>query len=112
MWTGSIYGTIVSYILAVVVDKVMYGVDAGKMALIITEFPQEVSSTIDQLTGRGSTYLKAEGSFSKEEKKVVLCACNNKQMFVIREAVKEIDEKAFVIILESNEVVGEGFKDR
>ncbi len=109
---GLIYGTIVSYILAVVVDKVMYGVDAGKMALIITEFPQEVSSTIDQLTGRGSTYLKAEGSFSKEEKKVVLCACNNKQMFVIREAVKEIDEKAFVIILESNEVVGEGFKDR
>lgn len=109
---GLIYGTIVSYILAVVVDKVMYGVDAGKMALIITEFPQEVSSTIDQLTGRGSTYLKAEGSFSREEKKVVLCACNNKQMFVIREAVKEIDEKAFVIILESNEVVGEGFKDR
>lgn len=107
---GLIYGTIVSYILAVVVDKVMYGVDAGKMALIITDFPQEVAETIDHLTKRGATYLKAEGSFSREDKRVVMCACNNKQMFVIRKAVKEIDRGAFVIILESNEVLGEGFK--
>lgn len=107
---GLIYGTIVSYLLAVVVDKVMYGVDAGKMALIITDYPQEVAKTIDKLTRRGATYLKAEGSFSLEEKRVVMCACNNKQMFVIRKAVKEIDKRAFVIILESNEVLGEGFK--
>ena len=39
-----------------------------------------------------------------------MCACNNKQMYEIRKNVKEIDEKAFTIIMESNEVVGEGFK--
>ncbi len=108
---GLIYGTIVSYLLSVVVDKVMYGVDSGKMALIVTDFPQEVAERIDVLTGRGATYLKAEGSYSRENKDVVMCACNNKQMFIIRSAVKEIDKKAFVIILESNEVLGEGFKD-
>ena len=40
-----------------------------------------------------------------------MCACNNKQMYGIRKLVKEIDKKAFLVIMESNEVVGEGFKE-
>ena len=39
-----------------------------------------------------------------------MCACNNKQMYTIRKLVKEIDPDAFTVIMESNEVVGEGFK--
>lgn len=105
-----IYGMIVSFLMSVVVDKVMYGIDAGKMTLIVTDYAHEVAAKIDQVTGRGATFLKAEGSYSKEKKDVVMCACNNKQMYVIRTAVKEIDPNAFIIIMESNEVVGEGFK--
>lgn len=106
-----IYGAIISSLLSMVVDKVMYGVDAGKMTLIVTDFPEKVAEKIDELTGRGATFLKAEGSYSGEEKDVVMCACNNKQMFTIRSAVKAIDAKAFIIIMESNEVLGEGFKN-
>lgn len=106
-----IYGAIISSLLSMVVDKVMYGVDAGKMTLIVTDFPERVAEKIDELTGRGATFLKAEGSYSGEEKDVVMCACNNKQMFTIRSAVKAIDAKAFIIIMESNEVLGEGFKN-
>lgn len=105
-----IYGMIISYLLSVVIDKVMYGIDAGKMTLIVTDYAKEVAVKIDEMTGRGATFLKAAGSYSGGEKDVVMCACNNKQMFAIRSAVKEIDPKAFVIIMESNEVLGEGFK--
>ena len=107
-----IYGMIITFLLSVVVDKVMYGIDAGKMTLIVTDHAQEIAGMIDQVTGRGCTFLKGEGSFSKEEKAVVMCACNNKQMYSIRSSVKKIDPKAFIIIVESNEVVGEGFKPR
>lgn len=105
-----IYGMIVTFLLSVVVDKVMYGIDSGKMALIVTDYAQEVARKIDESTGRGATFLKAEGSYSREEKDVVMCACNNKQMYGIRSVVKEIDPNAFIIIVESNEVLGEGFK--
>lgn len=105
-----IYGMIVSFLLSVVVDKVMYGIDAGKMTLIVTDYAHEVAAKIDEVTGRGSTFLKAEGSYSREHKDVVMCACNNKQMYGIKNVVKEIDPNAFIIIVESNEVVGEGFK--
>ena len=105
-----IYGLIGSYILSVVVDKAMYGVNAGKMTLIVTEHGQEVADKIYELAERGATLLRGVGSYSKEEKQVVMCACSNKQMHVIQKAVKEIDEEAFLVIMESGEVRGKGFR--
>ncbi len=105
-----IYGLIATYILSVVVDKVMYGIDAGKLALIVTAHGQEVADKIDELTQRGSTLLKGVGSYTKEEKQVVMCACNNKQMHMVQKAVKEVDEEAFLVTMESSEVRGKGFK--
>lgn len=107
---GVIYGMMVAYLLSMVVDKVMYGVDAGKLALIVTEKGKEVTETIDICTQRGSTILKGQGGYRQDEKQVVMCACNNKQMYSLQQAVKAVDPKSFIIILESNEVLGEGFK--
>lgn len=106
-----IYGVIVSYLMSIVVDKTMYGIDRGKVTLIVTEHGPDVCTRIDEVLGRGSTILKGIGSYSKHQKDVVMCACNNKQMYGIRKLVKEIDKKAFLVIMESNEVVGEGFKE-
>lgn len=105
-----IYGLIATYILSMVVDKAMYGIDAGKLTLVVTEHGQEVADRIDELTQRGSTLLKAEGSYTQTEKQVVMCACNNKEMHMVQKAVKEADKDAFLVTMESNEVRGNGFK--
>ena len=80
------------------------------MTLIVTDKGAEIAEQIDAYSGRGSTILKGIGSYSKKDKDVVMCACNNKQMYTIKKMVHTIDPKAFTIIVESNEVVGEGFK--
>lgn len=105
-----IYGMILTYILSTVVDKVMYGIDAGKMTLVVTDHSKEVAEKIDEMTERGCTFLRGVGSYSGEEKMVVMCACSNKEMHKVHKAVKEVDNRAFVITMESNEVRGEGFK--
>ena len=105
-----IYGLIGTYIVSVVVDKVMYGLDAGKVTLIVTDYGNDIAQKIHELTGRGATLLKGAGSYSKNDKQVVMCACSYKQMHVVQEAVKEVDENAFMVIMEANEVRGEGFK--
>ena len=105
-----IYGLILTYILSTVVDKVMYGIDAGKMTLVVTDHSKEVAEKIDELTARGCTFLRGVGSYSGEEKMVVMCACSNKEMHKVQKAVKEVDNRAFLITMESNEVRGEGFK--
>ncbi len=105
-----LYGMIGTYILSVVVDKAMYGIDAGKFALIVTNHGQAVCDKIDEFTQRGSTILKGVGSYTQDEKQVVMCACNTKQMHMIQKAVKEVDKNAFLVCMESSEVRGEGFK--
>lgn len=107
---GMIYGMIVSFLLAVVVDKLMYGINAGKMTLIVTEHGKEICDVIDDCCKRGSTILKGQGGYRGDEKQVVMCACSNKDMYLVQYAVKEADPEAFMIVLESNEVHGEGFR--
>lgn len=105
-----IYGLIATYIVSVVVDKVMYGLDAGKVTLIVTEKGYEVAEKIHQLTERGATLLKAVGSHTKTDKQVVMCACSYKQMHMVQKAVKEVDSSAFLVMMEANQVRGEGFR--
>ncbi|MGN1168099.1 MAG: YitT family protein [Lachnospiraceae bacterium] len=108
---GFIYGVIVTYLMAIVMDKIMYGIDEGKLTLIVTEKGDEVARRIDEYSGRGSTILQGIGSYSKKEKAVVMCACNNKQMYTIKKLAHQVDPKSFTVIMESNEVLGEGFKE-
>lgn len=106
---GVIYGMVVNYIFAVAVDKLMYGINSGKLALVVTEHGSEICQVIDNCCQRGSTILSAYGGYCGEKKQVVMCACSNKEMFQVQQAVKEADPQSFLIILESNEVHGEGF---
>ena len=107
---GIIYGMIINYIYAIVVDKVMYGMNAGKLALIITGDGLAVARGIDESCGRGATLLQARGGYRLEERDVVICACSSKEMHAVEQAVRRIDPGAFTVIMESNEVLGEGFR--
>lgn len=107
---GIIYGAIISYIFATVADKVMYGMNAGKLALIVTDNGEAVCKIIDDCSKRGSTILNGNGGYNGQKKQVVMCASSSKEMFQIRRQVREADPQCFFIIMESNEVHGKGFK--
>ena len=107
---GVIYGMIVNYLFAVVVDKMMYGINSGKLALIVTNQGKELADVIFKTCGRGTTLLSAQGGYQGDAREIVMCACNNKEMYLVQHAVRESDPDAFLIVLESNEVHGEGFR--
>ena len=105
-----IYGLVLNYLYSTVLDRLISGTSSGKLTLIISDYPREIVDEIDKLVDRGSTLLKAIGGYTGEEKEVVMCASSSKEMYAIRKRVHEIDERAFVIVVESNEVIGEGFR--
>ena len=107
---GVICGLIIDYIFAIVTDKIMYGMNAGKLALIVTDHGKATADMIDRLCGRGATIIQAKGGYREEHRDVVMCACSTKEMLTVEQAVKAVDPNAFTVILESNEVLGEGFK--
>ena len=49
--------------------------------------------------------------YTKEDKEVLLCVVNRAEFSRVKNIVKELDPKAFVMVSEIYEVLGEGFKE-
>ncbi len=107
---GIVYGLVISFVTNLVIDKTMYGSNAGKLALIITTKADEITKVIDKVTERGTTVIDVKGGYRNEDKQMVMCACNDKEMYLMEQAVKHVDPESFSVVLESIEVHGEGFK--
>ena len=107
---GILYGMVINYILAAMIDRVMLGANAGKVGFVVTPDAAGICSAIDDAAGRGSTILHGEGGYTREGKEVVMVACSSREMYAIEQAVKKVDEESFMIVMNSTEVHGEGFR--
>ena len=107
-----LYGIVATGVTSIVIDKIMYGVGAGKLIIIISDHGQEVADKIANAIDRGYTLIRAIGTYTGSERQVLLCACNKSQAFKVRSAAHEVDENAFVMITETSEVYGEGFLEQ
>lgn len=107
---GIIYGLLVSFLFAAMIDKVFYGINSGKLAFIVTKHGKEVSNLIEECSNRGSTILQSRGGYRLEEKETVMVVSNSKQMYRILQQVTEYDKEAFIILLEAHEIHGKGFR--
>ncbi|MDO4326169.1 MAG: YitT family protein [bacterium] len=104
-----LYGLAAAFVASTAMDKIMYGMGAGKLAIIITTHGAEIAETIAAICGRGSTSIPAIGTYTKLAREVLLCACSKAQAYKVRSAAHMIDPDAFVMIVETSEVFGEGF---
>lgn len=107
---AALYGAISVFVSSMVIDKVMYGAGAGKMALIITDKGADVAKAIDNVTGRGSSLVNIQGAYTGKAKQMVICAMSKRQVFSVRQAAHSVDGGSFVMITSTDEVFGEGFQ--
>ena len=105
-----IYGLMFNFIVAAVINKMMFGFSSSMLALIVTDDGKAACGEIDRVADRGSTILQGRGGYGGQPKDVVLCACSNKQLYEIEHAMQTLDPGCFIIMLQSNEVQGEGFR--
>ena len=105
---NALYGIIAMYISSLAMDAVIYGSINAKMAYIISDHSQEIT---EKLLGMdlGVTLLKGKGGYTGGEKNVVLCAFKRSQIAAIKASVMAVDPKAFIIVCEAHEILGEGF---
>ena len=82
----------------------------GKMVLVISEKSQEISKAIINDLDRGATLLPGKGAYSGNDKYVVLSAVRKNQFHKLKNLVYDIDPRAFIIVAEAGEIMGEGFK--
>jgi uncharacterized membrane-anchored protein YitT (DUF2179 family) len=107
---SAMYAIILIFVSARVMDSIIYGGDAGKMAMIISSKDDEVAAAILEKMDRGVTKLDSHGAYSGESRHVLLCAVRRSQMYTLRRLVVAIDPAAFIIVTSTDEVFGKGFK--
>ena len=109
-FTNTLYSIVTLYLSSVVLDKVVYGFDYAKVALIISDKFEEIATAIDGKLDRGVTLLQGQGFYRRSDKYVLLSAVKKKQLAQLKELVMGIDPEAFIILQDAQQVLGDGFK--
>lgn len=107
----TMFAIIAVFITAKVIDDILEGINFSKAAFIISDNYNEISKELLKQLDRGVTGLDGKGMFTDKEKKVLFCVVSKKETVQLKEIVRKIDTKAFVIVADVREVLGEGFKE-
>lgn len=105
----ALYAIISIFITTKVIDAILDGLHFSKLAFIISEHHELITKRIFEVLDRGVTGLHGEGLYTNEEKKVIFCVVSKRQIVTLKEIVKNSDPKAFIIVTDVREVLGEGF---
>lgn len=106
---SALYSGVTVFLTGKVIDAVVYRFDYSKVVLIISPRYEAIARAIGERLDRGATFLHGEGSYSHRETKVVLAAVKRQQITELKELVMELDPKAFLIVQEAHQVLGDGF---
>ena len=103
-------GLISVYATSLFIDKVVsIGGQKTKSVMIISDKYQEIMKMIMEDLDRGTTILHGQGGYSGQNREVVMCVVENKQYPLLNQKIREIDERAFMVVQDAHEVIGTGF---
>lgn len=104
-----LFGIVGLAISSTAIDWLIKKMNISKLAFIITDSGNEMAERLVSTSPRGVTLIDATGAYTKEEKKMLICALKENEIVEFEKKVLEIDEGAFVIYAESQQIVGNGF---
>lgn len=105
-----LYSVICIIIIGKMIDLVAEGINFSKMLYIVSDKYQEIAEKINLDIDSGVTGIYGKGMYSSEEKTILMCVTNRRNVISIRNLALEIDSNAFIIITDAREVYGLGFK--
>jgi len=106
----AMYAVIAVFVTTKVTDAVIEGLTFSKATFIITQQSDIIADKILQDMDRGVTEISSRGRYTKQEQTMLLCVVPVKEIVTLKQLVYSVDEKAFVIVTDVREVLGEGFK--
>lgn len=92
------------------VDFFLEEMNTYKSFTIITDHAEEIYQYITQVLHRGATIYHAEGVFEHSDKTIILTAQSKQQGIKLQEQIKKADPHAFVLISNTSEIIGKGFR--
>jgi len=109
-WKIPLYSWLVIFITGKVIDIVIEGINYEKALFIISDKPDVIRDKIINDLNRGGTYLTGFGMFNNAEKKVIFTIVNRREVAMLQSFILQVDPKAFLTVMDTNEILGEGFR--
>lgn len=106
----AMYALIAVFLTTKTIDLVQEGQRYAKACLIISDHPDTIGRKIMDQLDRGVTSLRGKGMYTQGEKEVLLVIVSRMEIAKVKGIVAQVDKKAFVIIYDVHEVLGEGFR--
>lgn len=104
----ALYTLISMFTFSRTVDVIQSGIPA-KAVTIISNRSDALADRILHDVGRGATFLQGRGSYSEEEKNIIICVVSMPELGHLKRVIREVDPQAFLIIQNASEVVGRGW---
>lgn len=104
-----LYSIIALWLTAHFLDMILEGFNFAKLALIISDNYEDIAKQINIKLNRGATFLNGQGSYTNKAKKVIMCTIKEKEIPMLKDIIKSVDNDSFVLITDAREVFGEGF---
>lgn len=105
-----LYSAIAIYLMGKIIDILFEGIYFTKLLLIVSDKNDEIAKEIGDKIKRGTTGLFGKGMYTEEKKIVLMCAASRGDIAKIKMIARKIDPDSFIVITNSREVVGLGFK--
>lgn len=105
-----LYSGIAIYLMGKIIDILFEGIDFTKLIFIVSEKSEEIAKKIGKSIERGTTGIYGKGMYTNEERLILMCAVTRRDVSKVTEIAKKIDKNSFIIITNSREVLGQGFK--
>ncbi len=105
-----LYSVIIIFLSSLSVDYIVAGRSHSKLLFIMTDAPDEVTHDIISVCGRGVSVIPAKGGYTGDDKKLLMCVVRAHEVSGVRSVVARYDENPFIIVADSSEVLGQGFK--
>lgn len=107
--TNAMYAVVAIYIVAKVADGLLDGLNYAKAVYIVTDYYEEIARKLLDDLDRGVTGIYARGMYADKDRMMLFCVVGTKQIVELKELVAQVDPRAFVIVTDAREVLGEGF---
>lgn len=106
---ASLYAVFSVIIVSRVSDLITEGGKFSKAVYIISDKYEQIADSVMHDMDRGTTLLPAVGMYQREERNMLFCVVSKKEVPALKEYIRNIDARAFVIVTDVREVLGEGF---
>ncbi len=109
-WRIPLYSWITIFVMGKVIDAVLSGISYEKTIFIVSDQYEAIRDKIINDLNRGGTFLHGEGMYNGSNKKVIFTVVNRRELAMLEEFIEKIDPKAFLTVMDANEILGQGFK--